>query len=65
MSLQHDHMCVCECPCPSHKYHVESKLDCSQLMRNPSNDMSAQIEIGKTRTEISKISLKKMQKETP
>ena len=49
MSLHHDQVCVCV-NAQVHRTDTMSnqKLDCPQLMRNLSNDMSAQIEIGKT-----------------
>ena len=49
MSVHHEQMCVCV-NVQVHRTDTMSnqKLDCSQLMRNLSNDMSAQIEICKT-----------------
>ena len=47
MSWKHDHVCVNAHVHGTSTMSNQKKLDCSQFMQRPSNDMTAQTDIGK------------------
>ena len=65
MSCKHDHVCMNAHVHRTSTMSNQKHLTVHNFMQHPSNDMSAQIDICKTQTEISKISLKNAKEKTP